>query len=134
MEKTNNFLGEHTELDLWLSGFFWVGIALILYKIFEIIKSDKVTFNSFKWRLWLNANFFSVLFGMIASLLILRIGDYVFHIAEKFGYPFIETTDFVAWMIPVTWFIQWKLEKYQKPAISINLKEEMHVHNQNCKH
>lgn len=121
--------GEHG-LEIWIAGIFWVILSLLLYKLFELIKSNKVTMATFKFRYWINANLFVCMFGIIASLLILRLGDYAFHIANKFGYEFGETKDFVAWMIPITWFVQWKLEKLKKPVINKTVKENMCIHNE----
>jgi AraC-like DNA-binding protein len=131
--STNQFLGSHT-LDIWLSGIFWVIIAILIYKVFEILKNGKFNLETFKFKYWFNQNFFSILLGVILSLAILRLGDYAFHLAEKFGYEFGETTDFVAWMIPISWFVQWRLEKFAKPVISKTIATDMHIHNNECKH
>lgn len=131
MNLLNELLGQNT-VSVWIAGVFWVLVSLFAYKVFEIVKSNKVTYSTFKIKYWLNANIFVVIFGFVLSLITLRLGDYAFSIAEKFGYEFGETKDFVAWMIPLTWVIQFFLEKYKKPAVSKDLKKEMH--DINCKH
>lgn len=113
-------------IEIWIAAMvIWIPLALLSYKLLELIKSNKVTPNTFKIKYWVNANLFVILFGYILSLIILRLGDYAFFIANKLGYELGKTEDFVAWLIPLTWFIQWQLEKYRKPAIIKDLRKEM---------
>lgn len=125
MSLLNELLGT-ISVHTWISAcIVWIPMALVTYKLLEIVKSKKVTLSTFKIKYWLNANFFVVLFGYVLSLIILRLGDYAFYLAGKFNYELGQTEDFVAWLIPLTWFIQWRLEAYKKPAISSEVKDEM---------
>ena len=129
----NELLGT-LSIQTWISAMLvWIPLALFTYKLFEIVKSNRVTLSNFKIDYWFNANIFVIIFGYSLSLIILRLGDYAFDIASKFNYELGTTDDFIAWIIPLTWFIQWRLEKFKKPVVSIGLKKEMHVHNEICK-
>lgn len=124
MEK---FLGQHA-IEIWLSGIYWALLSIILVKVYYYNAANK-----FNLKYWFNDNIKDVILGFGATLLVLRLGDYAFHIAEQFGFNVGEVNDFVAFIIPVSIYIQYKLHNSRKP-ISKRIESEMHIHNSSCKH
>lgn len=128
MEFLNQLLGSHA-IEVWGAGLVWSFIGIIAVKLWHIRKG--VEFN---FKFWVNDNTIDVAKGMFWALVILRLGDTAIHLAkEKFGFDFPETTDFVIFMLIISGLIQLRLHKNRK-AISKDLKDKMHKHNENCKH
>lgn len=128
MELLNQLLGKHA-IEVWIAGLAWSLAGIIAVKLYFL--NSKVKFSL---KYWLNDNLVDVLKGMFWAMVILRMGDYVLHLAkDKLEWTIPETTDFVIIMIVVSGFIQYKLHKNRKP-ISKAVEEEMHIHNENCKH
>lgn len=122
-----HFLGQHA-IEIWLSGMYWALFSILLVKVYYYNPAHK-----FQLKYWLNDNLKDVLLGFGLSLLVMRLGDYAFHIASEFGFNVGEVTDFVAFIIPVSIYIQYKLHKNRKP-LNKYLEYEMHQHNKDCKH
>lgn len=128
MKLLHELLGEHT-VEIWLAGVFWSIMGIAFIKVYFYNRKNK-----FSLKCWLNDNLRDVILGLIASLLILRLGDYVIHfLRDRFNFTIPETTDFVVYMIIISGSIQVYLHKKRKP-LSKNVENEMHVHNENCKH
>lgn len=128
MELLHQLLGEHA-IEIWVAGMFWSLLGIIAVKLWFL--NSKVKFSL---KFWLNDNLIDVIKGMFWALVILRLGDYILHLAEdKLKWTIPETTDFVIYMIVISGFIQYKLHKNRKP-ISKTVAEQMHVHNEHCKH
>ena len=137
MEIISNTLhaifGEHA-IDIWVAGFIWALIGIIGVKVWFLIREHHVNIKSFKFKFWINDNAIDVIAGMVFSLIILRLGDYVIHLLQdKWAFTIPETTDFVIYMIVISGAIQWYLHKNRTP-VSKDVQAKMHVHNENCKH
>lgn len=122
----DQLLGQHL-LSVWSAGLIWciIGISLVKAYFFDRKKNNKLKF-------YLNDNAQDVILGIIICLILLRLGDYAFNVAEHLGYTLGDTTDFVAWMIPISCIVQYKLHKRRKP-ISNKIANQMHFHNENEK-
>ena len=128
MELLHQLLGEHA-IEVWLAGVFWSLLGIIAVKLYFL--NSKVKFS---FKFWINDNGLDVVKGMFWAVVILRLGDYVIHLMrDKFEITIPETTDFVIYMIVISGIIQYKLHKNRKP-LSKRVSEEMHIHNENCKH
>lgn len=119
-EFINQLLGEHT-VAIWTAGILWALIGIFAFKLFVVVKkswSDPDFLKNFRWKVWFNENVLDIVFGVLLALIILRLGDYTFELAnKKFGYDWGRPEDFVAFMIPISAFIQWQLHK-RRPVIS----------------
>jgi hypothetical protein len=128
MELLHQLLGEHA-IEVWIAGLFWSLLGIIAVKLWFL--NSKVKFSL---KFWLNDNIIDVTKGFVWAIVILRLGDYVIHLLkDKFEFSIPETTDFVIYMIVISGAIQIKLHKNRK-SISKKISQEMHVHNENCKH
>lgn len=132
MGEGSAFFGKHA-LEIWGAGLFWSVLAIMLFKLLQMVLSTEFKFKNFKLKYWINDNILDLIGGIVISAIILRLGDYAFHVAEKGGYVLGETTDFVAWMIPISFLLQYWLHK-KRLSISKQKEIEMHIHNDNCKH
>ncbi|GAB4160803.1 MAG: hypothetical protein Tsb0033_17230 [Winogradskyella sp.] len=131
MEFINQLLGEHA-LEVWAAGLLWSLGGIFAVKIYYFPSETKFSWQNFKF--WLNDNLIDVIKGILWALVILRLGDYILYLAEeKLQWTIPPTTDFVVVMIVISGFIQYKLHQNRKP-ISKNVQEDMHIHNENCKH
>lgn len=123
MNILNELLGENA-LEIWIAGIFWAFFGIISVKLWFL--NSEVKFNL---KYWLNDNILDIVKGLIWALVILRLGDIVIQILKnKFGYDLPETTDFVAAMILISGFIQYRLHKKRKP-ISKKVADEMEKNN-----
>jgi|TARA_Y100000310_G_C20704425_1_gene834131 hypothetical protein len=128
MELIHQLLGTYA-IEVWIAGMFWSLLGILAVKLYYVPSNVK-----FNLKFWLNDNLVDVLKGLFWALVILRLGDYVLHLAEdKLNWTIPETTDFVIVMIVISGFIQYKLHQNRKP-ISKKVQQQMHVHNENCKH
>jgi len=107
MEKfLEQLLGQHG-WEIWIAGLIWSLLGIALIKIYFYDKTVR-----FSLKFWLNDNFRDVLLGIVANLILLRLGDYGIQLlTERFGYDIGTTSDFVGLMIVVSAFIQYKLHK-----------------------
>ena len=115
----DQLLGQNT-FAIWAAGIIWALMGIFAFKLFVVVKKSYSTpdfFKSWSWKVWLNENVLDIVFGIVLALIILRLGDYAFTIANKLGYEWGQTEDFVAWMIAISAFIQWQLHK-RRPVIS----------------
>lgn len=131
METTTflqQLLGQHT-LAIWGAGIIWSILGIALVKVWAIPRGVKL-----KPLFWLNDNIRDIILGLLSSLVLMRLGDWGIHlIKQNFWENMPETTDIVAIMIVISGALQYWLHKKRKP-ISKSIKEEMHIHNENCKH
>jgi hypothetical protein len=128
MELLKQLLGEHA-IEVWIAGMFWSLLGIVAVKLYFL--NSKVKFN---FKFWANDNLIDVVKGMFWAMVILRLGDYILHLAEtKLNWTIPETSDFVIYMIVISGSIQYYLHRNRKP-ISKKIEEEMHVHNENCGH
>jgi len=127
-ELAHQLLGEHA-VEVWIAGIWWSFLGIVAVKLYYL--NPKVKFS---FKFWINDNFLDVVKGLFWALIILRLGDYIIHLAQdKLDWSIPETTDFVIYMIVISGFIQYKLHKKRKP-VSKKIAQEMHIHNENCKH
>lgn len=113
MELINEILGKHP-LEIWGAGLIWSLIGIIAVKLYYL--SDKI--ESFSLTFWLKDNGIEIIKGIIWAMVIIRLGDVAIDLLkDKFKYDLPETTDFVALMILISGFIQYKLHKKRKPLI-----------------
>ena len=126
LEKGNSLFGEHA-FEVWKAGIIWSLIAILFVKMFYLVRAkDKIKFNL---KFWFNDNILDIIFGLFASLVILRLGDYVIELLRnKFSFEIPETTDFVVYMIVISGAIQVYLHKKRKP-VSKAVEEQMHKEN-----
>lgn len=128
MEFLHQLLGEHA-WEVWGAGMIWAFIGIMGVKVYFLKPKIK-----FSFKFWINDNFLDVIKGLVAALLILRLGDYVIHLLkDKTGFEIPDTEDFVILMIVLSGALQIYLHKKRK-ALSAKVKEQMHVHNEHCNH
>lgn len=119
----DQLLGQHT-FAIWAAGIIWALMGIVAFKLFVVVKKSYSTpgfFKSWSWKVWFNENVLDIVFGILLALIVLRLGDYAFTVANKLGYEWGQTEDFVAWMIAISAFIQWQLHK-KRPKISSNVQ------------
>lgn len=121
----------------------WLGIALwgfaiqLRYKLF-FAPSKK---DGFKWSYFWNDNTLDFITNLILSFIILRLGDNSIHnlfvwIKEQIpAFPLDgEGMDIVISVSVLSVVISAILHKIFRKPISKKVKQEMHVHNENCRH
>lgn len=121
-EFINQLLGENT-VHIWSAGIIWALMGILIVKTYYLLRKSWATPNfwlsKFSLITYMKNNGLDIIFGIIAGLVILRLGDYAFTILGKFGYDMGQTDDFVAAMIPVSGFVQVWLHK-KRPKLSTN--------------
>jgi len=97
--------------------------------------------NGFKWRYFWNDNTLDFIKNAVLSFAILRLGDSAIH--QLFGwikkqipnFPLDgEGMDIVITVSLLSVVLSAVLHKYVKVPIRKTIKDEMHVHNENCNH
>lgn len=107
----DQLLGEHT-FAIWVAGILWAFIGIAAFKLWSVWKAkNKDPKFKFSFKTWFNENTIDFMIGVVVALIVLRMGDYSFQLAAKFGYDWGRSEDFVAAMIPISAFIQWRLDK-----------------------
>jgi hypothetical protein len=115
--------GDHT-IEVWIAAFFWSLIGIIGIKLWAYKKRNK-----FNFKFWINDNSRDILLGILLSMVILRLGDYLIYIINNnTSFKIPETEDFIAMMIVISAYVQYKLHKSRLP-ISNRIKDEMNEYN-----
>jgi hypothetical protein len=116
--------GDHT-IEVWVAALFWSLIGIIGIKLWAYKKRNK-----FNFKFWLNDNVRDIIFGIILSMVILRLGDYLIYIINNnTSFKIPETEDFIAMMIVISAYVQYKLHKSRTP-ISKRIQSEMNDYNE----
>jgi hypothetical protein len=119
--------GDHT-IEVWVAALFWSLIGIIGIKLWAYKKRNK-----FNFKFWLNDNVRDIIFGIILSMVILRLGDYLIYIINNnTSFKIPETEDFIAMMIVISAYVQYKLHKSRTP-ISKRIQSEMNDYNEKLK-
>lgn len=107
-------------IEVWVSGIAWSFVGIALVKLFYYKRT-----SAFSFKFWINDNIKDVGLGFLLSLIVLRMGNFGVRMFERaFDWQIGEVEDFVAFMIFVSIFIQYKLHKNREP-ISKEVVEEM---------
>lgn len=126
MELSNIFLGTHSG-PVWVSGIIWALAGIALVKIYYYKPRNK-----FSLKFWVNDNLKDISLGLLATLLLLRIGDVAILILALYMPSWAGilegVNDSTIVVIIASVYIQVKLHKRGSP-ISTKLKSQMKKQN-----
>lgn len=101
--------------QLWLHSLWWtlIGIAFVKTYTFPYRQED------FSWRYWIKNNTRDVIFGLLGTLVLMKVGEVILTLAQSIGLDTsgvataLASTDLdpVQLALVVAIFVQWKLHK-----------------------
>ena len=131
---------EHYEFGIWVKTILWTAFLLIVFKFSKAPKFNK----GFKWKHFVNDNSYDLVLNICISIILLRTGDKFIHwlygvfnktLLNSFTFKLdADSTDVVMTISLITLPISYVIHKFWRKPISKKVEQEMHVHNDNCKH